>query len=305
MKKTIQSSIHDAHTKTSFNIYQEAGYLSDCYLFAEGKLIPCHKLLLSIHSSHFNEILSLNLPSIMPVIILSDDVTYKDAEDILKFIYKGQVDVEGDEGVSHFYDIAKKLKIHLVESMTSSSNDTDVNSELFPQQLQNFSNEDDVLVPQLLIEIKTEKEDSSILMLQKEDLNESPMLQKPRSTSSNEKNKEKSMKNTSDRLFKPKLSFGINKRRQSAMPCSAATIERSSTIFRCVFCGKTLKTKATNYKHQRECSLNPNQVWKQCSGCLKRYKPSYFSRHKKCCPSLIVGQSLILSNEQNENIPML
>jgi BTB/POZ domain len=302
MKLQIKWSMQDAHFKFLLNTFRESGHLSDCYLFAEGKLIPCHKLLLSLHSTYFHDIFKISLDK-APVVILNSDVSYQDTIDILEFIYTGQVDVEASR-VEHFCEVAKNLNIiGIVTSVLEATNETgqniNTNPRLSPERQHEARQEstrdvDDVfeLAPEVLPRTKTEIGSQSIVT-------ETQTVKAPEvKISASQKEKEnivqKKKVRVSKKPLKIKLPVRIKQRRPSAMPTSTATIERT---FKCSFCYKVQKTQRGNSKHQKDCASNPNQVLYQCPKCFKRYKSGYFYTHKKNCQSSF-GHNLALLNEQ-------
>jgi BTB/POZ domain len=302
VKWQIKWSMHDAHFRFMLNTHRESGHLSDCYLFAEGKLIPCHKLLLSFYSKYFHDIFKLTFDK-TPVVILNPDVSYQDAIDILEFIYNGQVHVEASR-VEHFCEVGKFLKIFgIVTSALEATNETgkniNTNSDSLPErqlqaQQESTRDVDDVieLAPEVLPRTKTEKGSQSVV-------SESQMVKAPKiKISASQKEKENNDQKKKLRVAKKPLKInppvGIKPRRLSAMPTSTATIERT---FKCSFCNKKQKTKRGNSKHQQECASNPNQVLNQCPKCFKRFKSGYFYIHKKNCNASF-GRSVALLNEQ-------
>jgi BTB/POZ domain len=302
MKLLIKWSMHEAHSRFLLNTFRESDHLSDCYLFAEGKPIPCHKLLLSLHSTYFHDIFKLTLGK-TPVVMLNSDVSYQDAMDVLEFIYTGQVNVKASR-IEHFCEVAKILNIFgIVTSVLEATNETgqniNTNTDSSPERQLEARQEstrdvDDVmeLAPEVLPRIKTETGSQSVVT-------ESQMFKPPKvKISASQKGKENinQRKNlrVSKKPLKIKLPVGIKHRRPSAMPTSTATIERT---FKCSFCNKEQKTKKGNTKHQQECASNPNQVLNQCPKCFKRFKSGNFYTHKKTC-NVSCGRNVALLNEQ-------
>ncbi|KAG8039867.1 hypothetical protein G9C98_000596 [Cotesia typhae] len=83
--------------------------LVDVTLAVEGRLLQAHKLILSVCSPYFHEILKAN-PCEHPVIILKD-IKYHDIEALINFMYQGEVNVKQDE-LENFLTVAEILKVN-------------------------------------------------------------------------------------------------------------------------------------------------------------------------------------------------
>jgi hypothetical protein len=90
--------------------------LVDCTLACEGKLIRAHKIVLAICSPYFQEMFVSN-PCKHPIIILKD-VSYGIMNELLQFMYQGEVNVKQSE-LQQFMKIAETLQI---KGLTTSSN---------------------------------------------------------------------------------------------------------------------------------------------------------------------------------------
>lgn len=82
---------------------------TDCFLVAEGQSIACHRVIVAKMSPFFERLLLQHVTH-HPIIILSEDVTYQDLQDILNLIYTGRCEVSG-ERLKHFMDVGHKLEI--------------------------------------------------------------------------------------------------------------------------------------------------------------------------------------------------
>jgi DNA-directed RNA polymerase subunit M/transcription elongation factor TFIIS len=293
----IQWEHHSIHTNIFQNSFRESGFLADCYLSVEGKFLPCHKLILAIQSKYFKDLFDLNFDK-HPVIILNDDVTYQDAEDMLKFIYTGQVKVETSR-VAHFFKVAEKLKIYgvLPNSFDPLNNNTDAkdNSQDSSQKSQDSSVAEDVQISSqnLAVQLKIDEDYA---------MEERTSQKKPEASSSGKENKNvKPLKKKKEKdLFMVRLppSYKIEKRHQIAAEIA------QEPIFKCKFCSKSLKSKKTLYNHQRGCSSNPQKVLFKCTGCSNQYNfESSMNRHKQTCLGILNNQPVVLLNrEELENI---
>ncbi|CAG9827128.1 unnamed protein product [Diabrotica balteata] len=80
----------------------------DVTLSAQGKCIKAHKMVLSVCSPYFKEILKSN-PCQHPIVILTN-VTYEALTDLLQFIYHGEVQIR-QEDLNTFIETAESLQI--------------------------------------------------------------------------------------------------------------------------------------------------------------------------------------------------
>jgi hypothetical protein len=99
----------EKYVGSSFNdlLYQQE--FTDVTLVSEDqKQIKAHKVILSVCSSVFRNMLLLN-PHQHPLVYLSG-VNFEELNSLVKFIYLGQVDI-GHEHLAGFMEIEKKIKI--------------------------------------------------------------------------------------------------------------------------------------------------------------------------------------------------
>ncbi|XP_015517501.2 uncharacterized protein LOC107222593 isoform X1 [Neodiprion lecontei] len=100
--------------------------LVDVTLAVEGKLLQAHKLVLSVCSPYFKEIFKAN-PCTHPVVVLKD-MGYSQVEALLKFMYKGEVNVSHNE-LASFLKIAEALKIKGLAGDQNSHSDSPIESD--------------------------------------------------------------------------------------------------------------------------------------------------------------------------------
>ncbi|KAJ8964823.1 hypothetical protein NQ314_004631 [Rhamnusium bicolor] len=85
---------HMNHVKKAFDNLLNNSELTDVTLYAEGKKVGAHKMLLSACSSYFRNLFR-EFPQDHPIVVLKG-VSYSVLADILKFIYNGEVSVDSD-----------------------------------------------------------------------------------------------------------------------------------------------------------------------------------------------------------------
>lgn len=99
---------HMNHVKKAFDNLLNNSELTDVILYAEGKKVGAHKMLLSACSSYFRSLFR-EFPQDHPIIVLKG-VSYPVLTDILKFIYNGEVSVDSDV-FDNFLQTAEFLQI--------------------------------------------------------------------------------------------------------------------------------------------------------------------------------------------------
>lgn len=99
---------HMNHVKKAFDNLLSNSELTDVILYAEGKKVGAHKMLLSACSSYFRSLFR-EFPQEHPIIVLKG-VSYPVLTDILKFIYNGEVSVDSDV-FDNFLQTAEFLQI--------------------------------------------------------------------------------------------------------------------------------------------------------------------------------------------------
>lgn len=80
----------------------------DVTIACEGKLIKAHKMVLSASSSYFQEIFANN-PCQHPVVFMKD-VALKDLNQVIEFMYKGEINVTKD-AINSFLVVAKAFQV--------------------------------------------------------------------------------------------------------------------------------------------------------------------------------------------------
>lgn len=80
----------------------------DVTIACEGKLIKAHKMVLSASSSYFQEIFANN-PCQHPVVFMKD-VSLKDLNQVIEFMYKGEINVTKD-AINSFLMVAKAFQV--------------------------------------------------------------------------------------------------------------------------------------------------------------------------------------------------
>lgn len=92
--------------------------LVDVTLAADGRYLKAHKAVLSVCSPYFKELFRVN-PCKHPIVILQD-VNYSALNNLLQFMYQGEVSVSQEE-IPMFMKVAETLKVKgLTESSTVS-----------------------------------------------------------------------------------------------------------------------------------------------------------------------------------------
>lgn len=82
---------HSKHLLKAFgNLFTSSDFI-DVTLSCQGKRIGAHKVILAACSTYFNQVIR-DHPNPHPIIILKG-VSYRSMEDILKFMYLGEVQV--------------------------------------------------------------------------------------------------------------------------------------------------------------------------------------------------------------------
>ncbi|KAG5896897.1 hypothetical protein JTB14_033535 [Gonioctena quinquepunctata] len=99
---------HMNHVKNAFDNLLKNSEFTDVTLYAEGGKIGAHKMLLSACSNYFNKLFR-DFPHEHPLVVLKG-VRYSVLEDILKFIYNGEVSVDSDSFDS-FLQTAEFLQV--------------------------------------------------------------------------------------------------------------------------------------------------------------------------------------------------
>ncbi|XP_044254936.1 high mobility group protein B2-like isoform X2 [Tribolium madens] len=91
-----------------FNEHQSQEALVDVTLGCEGQFIKAHKLVLSACSIYFQKIFESHTNP--QLLILLNDVTFKDLQLVIQFMYKGEVKV-ADSDMQQFLSLGKMLQV--------------------------------------------------------------------------------------------------------------------------------------------------------------------------------------------------
>ncbi|XP_023236161.1 protein bric-a-brac 2-like [Centruroides sculpturatus] len=103
-----------------FADFYSTGRFVDVTLMCEGKILKCHKIVLSSFSPYFCTLFSEN-PSNDTVVYLTD-LKYKQLKYLIDFMYFGEVQLTFDE-MSEFIDAADKFQIKNIVKMIDEKND--------------------------------------------------------------------------------------------------------------------------------------------------------------------------------------
>lgn len=123
----------------------------DVTLACEGKLIKAHKMVLSASSSYFQEIFATN-PCQHPVVFMKD-VSLINLNQIIEFMYKGEIDVNKDE-IASLLTVAEALQVRgLTQTETNVDSQPSTSKEILNQS-------SDKLVKRLKRRTRPESNDS-------------------------------------------------------------------------------------------------------------------------------------------------
>ncbi|ODN04417.1 Longitudinals lacking protein, isoforms H/M/V [Orchesella cincta] len=103
--------------------------LVDITLAAEGRFMKAHKVVLSVCSPYFQELLSAPHKDKEPIIFLTN-VTYAQLEAVLKYMYKGEVQLPQRDLMS-FIHVAKALKIRGLSDLSPNEQEHNMQSNDF------------------------------------------------------------------------------------------------------------------------------------------------------------------------------
>lgn len=104
----------DAHSALMSKLFQQLqkGVHCDCRLVANGEILDCHSALLSASSPYFETILNFNHVGKRDPIIVFDDLDYNTLQNVIRYIYLGEVTIKQAE-LEDFLATLKKFKIIL------------------------------------------------------------------------------------------------------------------------------------------------------------------------------------------------
>ncbi|CAH1970659.1 unnamed protein product [Acanthoscelides obtectus] len=116
-----------SHVRQAFDDLWSNSELTDVTLYADGKKIPAHRMLLSACSAYFRDLFRA-FPQEHPIVVLKG-VNYVVLTDILKFIYNGEVSV--DSAVfERFLQTAEYLQISgLTENLIKGAQNAEAEAE--------------------------------------------------------------------------------------------------------------------------------------------------------------------------------
>ncbi|GAB0097946.1 hypothetical protein DMENIID0001_136350 [Sergentomyia squamirostris] len=86
----------------------------DVTLAVEGRRIQCHRVILAAYSSYFSDLLEEN-PSQHPIIIFSGEIKFWMIQDLVEFMYRGEVSVKEDS----FEDLMKCAEILKIQGFNT------------------------------------------------------------------------------------------------------------------------------------------------------------------------------------------
>lgn len=283
----VRWNSHPSHLKMCLNSLLESGKFSDCFIFVERRSIPCHRSILSMFSPYFEVMLSESFDK-HPIIMLNDDVTYQDAEDLLKLIYTGGITVDPAR-ISHFEEVCTKLKI---VGFSFEADPTEVDPSNPADSMQTLQSAE--------IEVMIGNQDFDV-PLEKFRYNSNFLADASKSsveTTSCQKSEKSSQKPLKIRL--PKSNRGKTMKAPRSCTSSIFGWESDEKLkqasFPCPFCDRNYTLMKYLRRHRRECKSNPDAVVQKCPNCYKEVTPSNFSRHKKACNQIAAGSS----NKENE-----
>jgi len=95
----------------SFEKYFSTQFLTDVTLASEGRTVNCHKVVLAACSPFFEKrLLENDSTADNLVIMIPSSIKYSQLMNVLEYMYKGEVDVTGEE-LAGFLAAAKKLEL--------------------------------------------------------------------------------------------------------------------------------------------------------------------------------------------------
>ncbi|CAG9862809.1 unnamed protein product [Phyllotreta striolata] len=112
----VNWSNHMAHIKQAFDNLLNNNDFTDVTLYVEGRKIGAHKMLLSACSNYFKDLFH-EFPEEHPIVVLKG-VRCSVLEDILKFIYNGEVNVDSN----HFNNFLQTAEFLQISGFTDTQN---------------------------------------------------------------------------------------------------------------------------------------------------------------------------------------
>ncbi|XP_018577443.1 longitudinals lacking protein, isoforms H/M/V isoform X4 [Anoplophora glabripennis] len=267
---------HMNHVKKAFDNLLVNSELTDVILYAEGKKVGAHKMLLSACSNYFRSLFR-EFPQEHPIIVLKG-VSYPVLTDILKFIYNGEVSVDSDV-FDNFLQTAEFLQI---SGLTDGGKNTKKIQNGDKDTVKDDSNMNDEEHGSL-VESKTKKEKRSNV-----DAEQNTQSKRPREET--EFNSIKCEPGVLTAIFPEELSDTLQEASQfppelilqagsnvsvddSAMKSSSSTVP--SVLYDCEICGKSYKLKDSLSKH-----LSVHAGYTTCIICSKVLsRKTHLDRH--------------------------
>ncbi|GAB0099089.1 hypothetical protein DMENIID0001_149160 [Sergentomyia squamirostris] len=99
----------------------------DVTLACEGRRIHCHRVVLAACSPYFSDLLEEN-PERHPIVILPKDVKFCTLQDLVNFMYKGEVSVKEDD-LEEFVKCGEMFQVHGISRNSSAHPPDHHNSE--------------------------------------------------------------------------------------------------------------------------------------------------------------------------------
>ncbi|KAJ8920918.1 hypothetical protein NQ315_015711 [Exocentrus adspersus] len=149
---------HMNHVKTAFDNLLNRGELTDVTLYAEGRRVKAHKMLLSACSSYFRSLFR-EFPQEHPIVVLKG-VSFSVLTDILKFIYNGEVSVDSDV-FDNFLQTAEYLQISGLTDGEKSTNNIQ-NGDEDDTKGDSDANEGESEVEQTAVEHKSSRKEKRL-----------------------------------------------------------------------------------------------------------------------------------------------
>ena len=229
-KFSLKWNDYQSNISKSFKLLRDKEDFSDVTLVGEDfKPVTAHKVILSSCSEYFTNILNTNSKHSHPLICL-DGVKFKDIQNILDYIYNGELRIYQDE-IDRFLIVAQKLKLVGLVGQENSLN------EYHTEKIAESSWEESVAELKDLKKTNNIKEDF-ILSLKNDDLNTIEKL--------NEKVEESYSKDNSGLfccLFCSKTAKKINHIRDHV------EIHFDGLKLNCNFCGKFYNSRDSLRHH--------------------------------------------------------
>ncbi|KAF5290933.1 hypothetical protein FQA39_LY14539 [Lamprigera yunnana] len=289
---TVNWNSHSSHLTRAFGSLLSENEFVDVTISCEGKKISAHKMLLSVCSPYFHDLFRDN-PCQHPIVILKD-VKFKSLENMLKFMYLGEVTVAAED-FHDFYKTVTDFRINGLPAEDTCTNEMQNNTDISTEEQQRTIKTERQKENETIQKRRTDFEDSTHTVQKKlreeiihvagiqevnlvcDDRNlllegnllelenqlqpvddQPPQLELQEYTVRSLRQKTSKEKSTSPALVK-----------------NEHTLEKFRSRGRCVLCYKTLRT-AYNVRHAER---KATRTWLKCKQCNKFYCIDCFSVH--------------------------